>query len=371
MRVVWIVPGFSSDEKDWCIPALLNLARGLAERCELHIIALRYPYRCGSYRIGSSTVHAIGGGHRGPVHTPEVWRRAAHVVRKLGAQVLHAFWAWEPGIIAAWFAPASSCVISLAGGELIHMPAIGYGLSGRVHVRFLLRWAFRRSRLITAGSSSLLRIAVPFVPRDRLRLAPLGIDLGMWPYQIPSHSGCRLLNVGSLEPVKGQRILIDAFRQVLVAFPGARLQIVGDGPLREGLREHAKSLAILDRLEFTGALRHDTLPAVYHASTVVVQSSLYESQGMAVLEAGASGLPIVGSNVGALADLAPDAALAIPTGEARPLAAAVIGLLRNRDRREDFSRRARARIEHEYGVDASIERFLNIYQEAESLKAED
>ncbi len=368
MRVLWIVPGFSSDENDWCIPALLNLARGLAEHCDLHIIALRYPYQCGSYRIGSATIHAIGGGHRGPAHTPKVWRRAARMVRKLGAQVVHAFWAWEPGIIAAWFAPASPCVISLAGGELIHMPAIGYGLSGRAYVRFLLRWAFRRSHLVTAGSSSLLRLAARFMPRDRLRLAPLGIDLGMWPYQTPSHSGCRLLNVGSMEPVKGQRILIDAFRQVLESFPAARLQIIGDGPLREDLRGHAESLAVEDRVEFSGAMRHDTLPAVYHAATVMVQSSLYESQGMAVLEAGGSGLPIVGSNIGILADLAPDAALATPTGEAKPLAEAVIGLLGNRDRREDISRRARAMIEHEYNLDTSIERFLNIYRAARSQK---
>ena len=103
LRVVWIVPGFSSSKEDWCIPALLDLARAVAQRCELRIIAMRYPYRRDRYGIAGATVYSIGGAHRGRRYTPGIWRDTARAVKDIPCDLLHAFWAYEPGLVAAWF----------------------------------------------------------------------------------------------------------------------------------------------------------------------------------------------------------------------------------------------------------------------------
>src|SRR2546422_820628 len=76
MRVALIVPGFSADEEDWCIPALLNFVRALAQRVELEVFALRYPHRRGQYRIGNASVHSFGyATRRGPASLA-LWREA-------------------------------------------------------------------------------------------------------------------------------------------------------------------------------------------------------------------------------------------------------------------------------------------------------
>ncbi|HET7034455.1 MAG TPA: hypothetical protein VFI42_02130, partial [Thermomicrobiaceae bacterium] len=62
MKLALILPGFSAAEDDWCIPALLDLARVLAPEVELHVFPLRYPPRRGRYRIYGATVHPLGGG---------------------------------------------------------------------------------------------------------------------------------------------------------------------------------------------------------------------------------------------------------------------------------------------------------------------
>jgi hypothetical protein len=186
MKVVWIVPGFSSDESDWCIPALLDLARVMAQRCELHIVTLRYPYRRDRYSVYGATVHSIGGGNGRPWLTPSIWRAAQNVIDQLDFDVLHAWWLYEPGLIAArastplCSAQHAPLIISLAGGELINLSSIGYGLARKFYLRGLMRWSLRRADVVTAGSHYLIEIAKKFAAIKRIEFAPLGVDTNMF-----------------------------------------------------------------------------------------------------------------------------------------------------------------------------------------------
>lgn len=362
MKVAWIVPGFSSDKDDWCIPALLDLARALSQRYDLHIVALQYPYRRDTYCIGQATVHSIGGSNRGGVFTPLIWREAARVVGRLDFDVLHAFWIYEPGVLAAFFRHRAPIVISLAGGELIDLPQIGYGLAGRLHVRMLMRWALRRANTITAGSHSLLEIGRRFVGQGNFVFAPFGVDLKRWPQPGIRSQSPVLLNVASLEPVKGQATLLRAFRQVADECPAARLALAGKGRLDAALRRLASELRVSGGVDFRGEVLHHRLPDLYRAATLFVQSSLHEAQGMALLEAAACGLPIVGTSVGALADLAPDAAVASPPGDPVRLAQAILSVLDDPARQRMLSESARARVEAVYSLEAAVSRFETLYR---------
>lgn len=360
MKVGLIVPGFSSGEDDWCIPALLDYVRVLAERAEVHVFSLRWPERRGTYDVFGARVHSLGGhGHRG-ARTIGLWAAAA---RSIAAEhdhgpfdVLHALWADEPGWIAAWSGRQLGLrpVISFAGGELVARRDLGYGTllhPGRI---LLIRRALREAGCVTAGSRYLMGIAAPHLPqerRDRLKLAPFGVDTDLFaPATSPSPRAPTFLNVGSLVPVKGQAALLRAFARMEI--PDARLRLAGAGPLERKLRSQAAALGIAERVEFLGAVDHGRMPEVYRAADVFTQASHHEAQGMAVLEAAACGLPVVGTAVGVL----PEIGRAVPAGDEEALARAM---------RETLSERrteTRDRIQAEFSLGAAVERFETIYR---------
>jgi len=370
MKIAWIVPGFSSDERDWCIPALLDLARTLAARHELHVFALHYPFRRNRYSVFGARVHAIGGANRRGWRLPAILNAAASEVAREHRQsrfdALHAFWVYEPGIIAAWLKRRLGVrvIVTVAGGELVNLPGIAYGLAGRRWLLRLMRWAMRQADVVTAGSSGPLDDVRSVAGRDasRIALAPLGVDMAMF------HSAGRrpetpavLVNVGSLQAVKGHADLIRAFRFVVDRESNVRLRIAGAGELRAELEALSAELNLHDHVQFVGEVRHDQLPDVYRRATMFVQASYHEAQGMAVLEAAACGLPIVGTRVGALADLAPDAAVATPPGDPIRLGQNILTVLSDPARLRALGHAAQDRAQKIYSLEASVARFESLY----------
>jgi glycosyltransferase involved in cell wall biosynthesis len=362
LRVVWIVPGFSSSEEDWCIPALLDLARALARRCELRIIAMRYPYRCDRYSIAGAMVYSMGGGHRGRRYTPGIWRDTARAVRDIRCDVLHAFWGYEPGLVAAWFSRRIPIVTSLAGGELVSMPEIDYGLMRQMRNRTLIRWALGRARVVTAGSPYLVAHAQAVLSLPAVRHMPLGVDLRRWPISSPKDAPPMILNVGALEPVKGQDILLQALQLVLREMPSVRCRIVGTGRARARLEASAQELRVAGSVEFVGEVPHPQMSAIYGAAKLFVQASWHEAQGMALLEAAAGGLPLAGTKVGAITNFIPDSAAGAPVGDAFQLARAMLRILSHSENAEELGRMARAKVEEIYDIETVTENFLQLYQ---------
>ena len=81
MNVGLVVPGFSADEADWCIPALRNLVAELAREDEVVVLALRYPYQAGQYQVFGARVIALGGEQRRGLGSAALWRRAYVALR--------------------------------------------------------------------------------------------------------------------------------------------------------------------------------------------------------------------------------------------------------------------------------------------------
>ncbi|MDI3339973.1 MAG: glycosyltransferase family 4 protein [Sphaerobacter sp.] len=369
MKVGLILPGFSASETDWCIPALLALVRELAARHDVRVFPLRYPHTTRPYRVHGARVVPLGGGDTRGLARLALLRRALAAValahRRERFDVLHAFWADEPGFVAvaAGWRLGVPAIVSLAGGELVHLPDIGYGGAASRLNRWLVGIALRGAAHTTAGSRAVIRLAAPHVPRGTVSLVPLGVDTARFAPATPRRQGeeTRLLHVGSLVPVKDQAGLLRACALLAGEYPALRLAIAGDGPLRPRLEALVAELGLAGRVTFQGAVAHDHLPALYQAADLFSLSSRYEAQGLVALEAAACGLPIVGTAVGCLPDLGP-AARCAPPGNPQALASALRAVLSDPAERERLRRAGLAAVAARYTLAHTVAALEELYR---------
>ena len=133
------------------------------------------------------------------------------------------------------------------------------------------------------------------------------------------------VSVGRFMPQKNHPMLLSAFKRVLESAPTCRLQLVGDGALMEETRQKAAELNIQDNVEFTG-IRKD-IPDLLAAANAFVLSSDWEGLPLSLLEAMASGLPVVSTDVGGVRDAVGDQALLVEKGDDEALANAMLQLV--------------------------------------------
>jgi glycosyltransferase involved in cell wall biosynthesis len=164
------------------------------------------------------------------------------------------------------------------------------------------------------------------------------------------HGPPRLLSVGAITPRKGHRLLIAAL--ATLTHLDWQLDCVGsldrDPGTTAALRRQIAGLELEPRVRLVGTVDADALAAAYHRADLFVLPSLFEGYGMAYAEAVARGLPIIGTNAGAIPDTVPaDAALLVEPGSVPSLTRALEQLLTNRATRHRLAagaRRARVRL---------------------------
>jgi len=165
--------------------------------------------------------------------------------------------------------------------------------------------------------------------------------------------------VGRLDPVKEQITLLEAFARLGSADPV--LVVAGDGPCRDDLHKRAATLGLGDRVRFLGE-RHD-VPDVLRALDVFVLPSIAEGISNTILEAMATGLPVVATRVGGNPELVVDGVTGrlVPRQNADALAEAVGEYLRDPSRRIDHGAQARARATEVFDLDVMRDTYAGVY----------
>jgi glycosyltransferase involved in cell wall biosynthesis len=173
--------------------------------------------------------------------------------------------------------------------------------------------------------------------------------------------------VASINRVKGPEVLLrglalarDELRLATGHPEPITLDWVGQDVLGGAAQALADELGLSHVVRFKGWRPHTEAVELCRQAHLYLQASYHESQGVAVCEAAVAGVPTVGTAVGLVADLAPQAALATPAGDAEALGRAIGGLLIDPARREALGRAAQAwAVEHDARWTAR--RFSEIY----------
>jgi glycosyltransferase involved in cell wall biosynthesis len=171
-----------------------------------------------------------------------------------------------------------------------------------------------------------------------------------------------MATVGRLTAIKQHEVLLAAARAVADVRPAIVVLIAGDGERREELEALTRRLQLQEHVRFLGWRRD--LPTLYAATDVFVLTSRNEGTPVALIEAMASGVPGVSSDVGGVADVIPDADLGIRVRDGDPtgIAAAVNTVLDDDERRTRMGQRARAHVLARYTLDRLVTDIATVYR---------
>ena len=168
--------------------------------------------------------------------------------------------------------------------------------------------------------------------------------------------------VGRLDPVKDIATVMRAFQQLQPTVPPAKLVVVGDGPLRVELEGLAQRLRLESSVIWLGERRD--IPEVLRCLDIFVQNSVFEGMSNTILEAMASGLPIVATATGGNPELVEpnQNGTLVPVGKSEDLAASLRQYLIDERLRLDHGSESRKRATEEFDLSLMVSRYAELYE---------
>lgn len=250
--------------------------------------------------------------------------------------------AW-PGIAHACYRGSRPATAAVASTTAVHAVL---GTWQRRIALYIALTEFARHRFIEHG-----------LPANRITVKPTCLlkDPG------PGGGGESILFVGRLAPEKGLGVLLEAWKQLA---PGPPLVIVGDGPLRPDLERTCRAMDGVQLLGWRSAA--EIVWLMQSSRLLVVPSLWYEGLPRTVIEAFATGLPVIASSLGSLAEVVADGRTGrlFRPGDAEDLAAKIDWALSNPGELAHMRQAARAEYEAKYTAQRNYELLMEIFRRA-------
>jgi colanic acid/amylovoran biosynthesis glycosyltransferase len=300
-----------------------------------------------------------------------VWWRAlalAPRIRRIAPDHLHSHWATYPSTAALaladrlgvpWSFTAHAHDVFLED----HLLAIKIGNAAFAVTISQFNVCFLRERL---GGT------VDHKAFNRLRVIHCGVRLADFPFEARKRSANLLLAIGRLDEIKGFEHLIDACSELRARGISFECTIIGEGPLRSRLEAQIARLGLAGKVHLPGARRQEQVRTALCDASVFVLPSVVTTRGdrdgipVALMEAMASGCPVVATTVSGIPELVENGTsglLAAPA-DAKALGDSIAAMLQDPERAAGMALRARARVEADFDVRIEARRLLDAFEQA-------
>ncbi len=224
---------------------------------------------------------------------------------------------------------------------------------GYKHFFTYVRSAMARTDRLIAVSEACITALQPYFGARHFDIIPNGVDVELYHPLAPDErrpdGPPRILFMGRFDPRNGLDTMLEATRILMDQGRDFTVQVVGDGPMRPVYHHQARSLGVWDRVQWLGLLDKER-PALYREATVFASPCVLASFGVVLLEAMASGTPVVcADNIGfrqVIRDGVPGRFVA--PHDAAGLAAGIGELLDDAERRRDWGVRGREAVVRSY-----------------------
>ncbi len=303
-----------------------------------------------------------------------IWRLRREMLRTRTDIVhTHLIHADLHGTIAAKLAGVSTILSSKHNDDdFRHKPAIGW-LN-----RLLTRWQIRI--IVISDWIGTFNREVEGVPAEKI----VRIHYGLQPETVTRHADPNFLRkefnippeapvigtIGRLDKQKGQAYWLDALKPVIVEFPELRIVLIGDGALRESLKQQVRQLGIAQNVIFTG-YRTDALKLL-SGFDFFVFPSLWEGFGLVILEAMALKKAVIGSRVSAIPESVQDGqtGILVPAKDVDGLTQAMLKLLRDPALARSMGEAGLTRLHTHFTVETMVNETERVYRDVLGLEHE-
>jgi len=353
--------------------AHLCLLRQYADKSDLRVHVLTSAPAPGTVTEKFSehiTIYKVGV-HKKTLH---FWRKAEVIEWLVKAKIhyrrllhendydlAHAFFGFPTGWLCYRSAKKLPYIISLRGSDVPGRHArlkLDYKILGPA-----FRGIWKKAAALVACSEGLKVRALRFLPSVSIEVIPNGVDLDSFcPAETARKSDAlRLLTVGRLSVTKRVQMLIDAVEILHRDGRKLHLTIVGGGQAEQELREIVSTRDLGEVIEMAGRVRAENMPQLYRDNDVFVSASMQEGMSNAMLEAMASGLPIVTTRCEGVEELIADNGMVVEQANAQSIAEAVETLAGDQERYSRMRTAARKQAE-KFTWRNSANQYIEIYK---------
>ncbi len=281
--------------------------------------------------------------------------------------LVHAFFGFPTGWLCYRSADKLPYIISLRGSDVP-------GRHARLQLDYkilapVFRAIWKKAAALVACSEGLKNRALNFLPTVAIDVIPNGVELDRFSPKAEDRrqktenrfsSVLHLLTVGRLSFTKRVEILIDAVQILHRDGCHVHLTIVGGGQMEQQLRQMVAEKNLSNIIEITGRLDPEKMPQVYQQNDIFVSASMQEGMSNAMLEAMASGLPIVTTRCEGVEELIKDNGIIVEKAQADQIAKAIKKLAETAETRKDLSVAARKQAE-KFSWPQVAEQYLSCY----------
>lgn len=302
-------------------------------------------------------------------------RELRKLMRKEGFDLVHAHHAFTPTPLLSLEASERLGIPSVLTSHSITFANSSDLIWGKVSQVLPFKRYINMADRVIAVSNSAAEFIERFMDKGEATVIPNGVDVkkfyepdpvSMKVFNPTVFKHPMILGVGRLSFRKGFHLLVESMPRVLKRHPGARLYVAGKGSMTRFLSLLAESLGLEDTVELMGYVPDAALPWLYKVCDVFVLPSISaEAFGITLIEAMATGKPVVASRIGGVPEIIEDGVngLLFEPWDSRGLSEAVNTLLENPEMAEDLGRRGHQSAECNYSWPRVASQIEEIYRE--------
>ncbi len=291
----------------------------------------------------------------------EAYKLAKKLRQSRSYDLIYAFFGIPCGAIAYKFRKECPYVVSLRGSDV---PGFNERFSLQyVFLKPVIKRIWRNASAVVANSEGLKNLALKTDKKADIDVIYNGINVEDFPQKDYQNNGSLvILTVARLIKRKGIDDLIRAIPEIVKEDRNVKVRIIGEGDMEGELKELANELGVSDFVEFLGYVPHEEISQYYLSSDVFVLPSKNEGMSNTVLEAMASGLPIITTDTGGTKELIDDNGVVVPTKEFKEISKAIMRYIENPDFIKEHGSRSRVIAE---SMDWSnvAEEYIKLYNE--------